>query len=290
MNLNRELLEKQFTGKEIKTRKGNFGASIDYAQVQLVIQRLNDAFDGFWSFKVIEHETQGDEIVVLGELACNGITKQQFGNSKITMTKAGTVLSIGNDLKAAASDSLKKCATMFGVALHLYGHSIPDQPAAPPKPKTETIPTANGNAELPTDEEALIAKYRRQFFAQPKISEMDDAQRHDWLVKYLKVHPTKELTDHDWVRAIELARLQSTPMEFHDENGDKIPPPEDGKKELPYIDDNIGFNGQTKPCTKAQLDCIQKMFESKGFFTNEDVEKWKTAKAGEVIKFLNTQK
>src|SRR5436309_3341261 len=30
------------------------------------------------------------------------------------------LVSLGDDLKAAATDSLKKCATLFGVGLHLY--------------------------------------------------------------------------------------------------------------------------------------------------------------------------
>jgi hypothetical protein len=30
------------------------------------------------------------------------------------------IISLGDDLKAAATDCLKKCATLFGVGLHLY--------------------------------------------------------------------------------------------------------------------------------------------------------------------------
>jgi len=288
MNLNRELLEKQFTGKEIKFRKGNFGASIDYVEVQLVIQRLNDAFDGFWSFKILAHETQGDEIVVLGELSCNGITKQQFGNTKITMTKAGTVLSIGDDFKAAASDSLKKCATMFGVALHLYGDSLPDQPS----PGNPVFPSEEkGNQEPPPPKNKdPYAEYQRKFASYNAIAKLNEKERRDWNLKYIGKESTKDFILDDWIKATELARLQSTPMGFTDSKTGTPLLPTDGKKELPYIDDNIGFNGGTKPCTKAQLDCIQKMFETKGFFTNEDVQKWKTAKASEVIKFLNHQK
>ena len=36
------------------------------------------------------------------------------------MTETGEIVSLADDLKAAATDSLKKCATMLGVGLHLY--------------------------------------------------------------------------------------------------------------------------------------------------------------------------
>ena len=84
MLIDRILLEKQFTKAEIKQRKGNFGHMIDYVDIQLIIQRLNDAFDQLWSFKVIEHEILDNEVIVLGELSTCGITKQQFGSSSIT--------------------------------------------------------------------------------------------------------------------------------------------------------------------------------------------------------------
>ena len=31
-----------------------------------------------------------------------------------------SVISLGDDLKAAATDSLKKCATLFGIGVHMY--------------------------------------------------------------------------------------------------------------------------------------------------------------------------
>lgn len=34
--------------------------------------------------------------------------------------RSNGIISLGDDLKAAATDCLKKCATLFGVGLHLY--------------------------------------------------------------------------------------------------------------------------------------------------------------------------
>src|SRR5688572_1068326 len=113
---NRELLEKPFTNEQIKQRQGAYGDVLDYVEASAIIQRLNDAIEGEWSFSVLEHNVYEDEVVVLGQLTANGVVKTQFGKSRITK-KDQRIVSLGDDLKAAASDSLKKCATLLGVGL-----------------------------------------------------------------------------------------------------------------------------------------------------------------------------
>ncbi len=124
---NRELLEKPFAADQIKQRKGSFGDQLDYIEAATVIQRLNDCFDAEWMFEISEHRILEQEVLVLGRLTARGISKSQFGKSKITRARDDqSIISLGDDLKAAASDSLKKCATLFGIGLHLYldnGHS-----------------------------------------------------------------------------------------------------------------------------------------------------------------------
>jgi len=121
--MNRELLEKPFEPEQIKQRIGTYGTVLDYVEGHTVIKRLNDAFDGKWSFeilrcKILEKE---DEVIVLGRLSADGVIKCQFGSSRITRAKdSGEIISLADDLKAAATDSLKKCATMLGVGLYLY--------------------------------------------------------------------------------------------------------------------------------------------------------------------------
>jgi len=119
--MNRELLEKPFEPEQIKQRKGTYGSMIDYVETHAVIKRLNDAFDANWSFEIVSHEQLNTEVIVLGKLTADGVTKSQFGSNRISTSKQGEVISIGDDLKAAASDSLKKCASLMGVGLHLYG-------------------------------------------------------------------------------------------------------------------------------------------------------------------------
>ena len=120
--MNRELLEKPFEKEQIKQRKGNFGDMIDYVEAHAVIQRLNDSFEGQWSFEIISQENTGTQVIVLGKLIACGYSKSQFGCSSITTnSKTGEIVSLGDDFKAAGSDCLKKCASLFGVGLHLYG-------------------------------------------------------------------------------------------------------------------------------------------------------------------------
>ena len=129
--MNRELLEQPFKPEQIKQRAGAFGQTLQYIEGHAVIQRMNEAFDGQWSFRIKSHDMLESEIIVLGELCAGTSTKTQFGSSTITKSKStGEVLSLADDFKAAATDALKKCATMFGVGLHLYaGQSVESSPS-----------------------------------------------------------------------------------------------------------------------------------------------------------------
>jgi len=121
--MKREILEKPFDPAQIKQRVGTYGKVLDYIEGQSVIQRLNDAFDGGWCFEILRHKIldQTDEVLVLGKLTADNVVKSQFGSSKITRAKdTGEIISLADDLKAAGTDSLKKCATMLGVGLYLY--------------------------------------------------------------------------------------------------------------------------------------------------------------------------
>lgn len=142
--MNRALLEEPFTPEQIKQRKGRNG-TLDYVEGHNVIHRLNEALEGTWSFEIAHHEIREDEVLVLARLSAEGITKMQFGVSQVTREKAtGVPVSLGDDLKAAATDALKKCATFLGVGLHLYG----DRPLAG-RGAALRGPHTNGNGAVP---------------------------------------------------------------------------------------------------------------------------------------------
>ena len=110
-----DVLTRPFDASLVKKRKGPRGKILDYLEAHTVIARLNDAFAGEWSFSVLSHDVSDEEVLVLGELSADGVTKQQFGSK----TREENV-PLGDSAKAAASDALKKCATLFGVGLELY--------------------------------------------------------------------------------------------------------------------------------------------------------------------------
>jgi hypothetical protein len=121
-------LSEGFPASEIKTRKGNFGNTLQYLESSTVIHRLNEIVPE-WNFKVIEHFQEKDEVVVLGEMEISGIVHQQFGCSKITKHKdTGAEISLGDDRKAAVSDAIKKAASMFGVGLSLHSNGSSHPP------------------------------------------------------------------------------------------------------------------------------------------------------------------
>lgn len=121
---------------DIKTRPGRNGQELSYIEGHAVVQRLNEAFDGDWSFKVLSHEVQQTEVVVVGELRAGDLVKQAFGGSELTRTRDGKVVSVADDLKSAATDSLKKAATLLGVGLHLYGaDDVPEDKPVPTGPR-----------------------------------------------------------------------------------------------------------------------------------------------------------
>jgi hypothetical protein len=144
------MLEKPFPAEQIKQRAGSFGKSLDYIEGHAVIQRLNDAFDGQWSFEIVSHEVLESEVIVRGKLTAEGISKVQFGSSQVTRHKeTKEVISLADDLKAAATDALKKAATLFGVGLHLYAGKAVGSDAnnsAQPRADMKLVDTgSNGN-------------------------------------------------------------------------------------------------------------------------------------------------
>ena len=119
--MNRETLERPFAPEQIKRRHGTNEDELDYIEGCAVIQRLNECFEAEWIFEIQEHRVFDDEVVVLGKLTAQAASKSQFGKSRVTKSKKdNSIISLGDDLKAAATDCLKKCATLFGVGLHLY--------------------------------------------------------------------------------------------------------------------------------------------------------------------------
>jgi hypothetical protein len=167
--MNRELLARPFGPEQIKQRQGSFGQTLDYVSGYTVIERLNEAFESLWSFEIVQHEIQQDEVIVIGKLTAEGIVKTQFGSSGITRAKeTGDIISLADDLKSATTDSLKKCSTLFGVGLHLYAdkadrqstdHTDNDKPKDTSKGGNGgNGSNGNGNGRLTSKQHSFLLK------------------------------------------------------------------------------------------------------------------------------------
>ncbi len=129
-DINREALEQPFPENLIRSRKGAVGKSFSYVEGSEYVRRLNEVFESAWSYTVEQHSIRDSEVIVLGRLTAGNVVKCAFGGSSITINREGEIISIADDLKAAATDSLKKAASLLGVGLSLYSSDQPTETAS----------------------------------------------------------------------------------------------------------------------------------------------------------------
>lgn len=154
-----ELIEKEFDRSLIKSRKGRSGMTLSYVETSEYIKRLNAVFDYNWSFEIVDEKIEDGFVIVRGKLTADGITKMQFGTSQVTVGRDnGEVLSLGDDLKAAGSDCLKKCSSLFGIGLHLYNGADDNGSGSGGNGKGMNKPSGNKGNDLAT--KAQLAKIK----------------------------------------------------------------------------------------------------------------------------------
>lgn len=200
--MNREVLCRPFAPEQIRTRPGRNGQQLSYIETHCVISRLNEGCD-HWDFEILEHAVHDDECVVLAKLTADGVVKSAFGGSSLTVDNQGRVLSLADDLKAAASDALKKCASLLGVGLELYG-----APPTKPAPKQNTAANTNGghggsgNGAEPADRitskqlAAIHAACRRLEVSKDDLQELVNERFHRPKLEYLTKAEASSVLDH----------------------------------------------------------------------------------------------
>ena len=114
--------------EHIYRRPGKGGQAFDYVTGSYIEKVLNFVFAWNWDFEIVEHGLVEGHIWVKGRLTVRGtkpgesISKMQFGRAEVKYLKGTkTMLDYGNDLKAASTDALKKCASLLGIASDIYG-------------------------------------------------------------------------------------------------------------------------------------------------------------------------
>ncbi|MEQ8225002.1 MAG: Rad52/Rad22 family DNA repair protein [Candidatus Eremiobacterota bacterium] len=129
-----ELLLKEFPKDQIKYRPGRSGKQITYVEIYSVIDRLNEAFNCKWCWELKSYDITDKQIYCLGRLTVRIddelVIKETFGG-KYNLNNSN----VGDDLKAASSDALKKAASLLGIGLYFHK----DEQEISPKQNNEKI-------------------------------------------------------------------------------------------------------------------------------------------------------
>lgn len=117
-------------------RPAKGGGNWTYIKSSYVRKVLDGVFGFNWNFDIETTLAEAFEIAKLtkvcvvkgtltGKVSVDGewleIRKTQFGRSEVKFKRESTEpLDFGNDMKAATSDCLKKCASLFGIGADVY--------------------------------------------------------------------------------------------------------------------------------------------------------------------------
>jgi len=154
---------------DIRYRQGRGGRKFPYTDTAYVIRTLNLSFNWNWDFVVDNEDVfyvneKPFEVKCRGRLtvrmAGNEITKTQFGCQPIEFLQdKETPVSVGDAFKGAASDALKKCASLLGIALDLYDSDSDintGKVAQPPRPAQDAATDRGKPAGKETNGEKKI--------------------------------------------------------------------------------------------------------------------------------------
>lgn len=116
---------------KIKSRPAKGGGEWDYVAGSYVTQVLNSLFGFDWNFTITTSMDEALKTASTGTVVVQGrlevrigdryIIKEQYGRKEVAFKK-GTKepLDFGNDMKAAATDAKKKCASELGLFADVY--------------------------------------------------------------------------------------------------------------------------------------------------------------------------
>lgn len=152
----------------VKERPAKGGGKWNYVSGVYVKKVLNLLSGWDWDFEVVKFsiEREAKQCIVHGRLTIRlggkEIKKEQFGCCDIKVRKSdGSYLDLGNDLKAATTDCLKKCSSELGVAGDIYGG----------------------------EEFREVTVIEKETFGEKHVKEMGSCMNREELVLYYDTHP-----------------------------------------------------------------------------------------------------
>ena len=104
----------------VYSRPAKGGGRWSYVTGSYIEKVLNYTFGWAWDFEIIKEEEKYGQVIVLGRP-----DRARHVQPRDIKFKKDTKISLdyGNDVKAAATDSLKKCASLLGIASDIYGNT-----------------------------------------------------------------------------------------------------------------------------------------------------------------------
>jgi hypothetical protein len=97
-------------------------AGFDYIKGHTAIDRLIQATGEVgWSFRIVNTVHSPGSVALQGELTIGGDTRTDWGQASTTNNPNEELF------KACQTDTIKRCARMFGVALELYGDMVDEE-------------------------------------------------------------------------------------------------------------------------------------------------------------------
>lgn len=191
----RTLMQATTPPEFIKERIARGGKQARYVEGGYVVARLNQIFGAInWDFDIVDKEITPSEVWVRGKLTIkdhkNGytISKSQFGTHE---RHQGVPL--GDTLKAAATDSMKKCASLFGVALDVYWQQL-----------DQNNHTGDTKVRVEPQTPAEKKEQKKSVFqlSKDKIAQENDKQI---LMQWAqKIHESKQFTTDEKIELIKL--------------------------------------------------------------------------------------
>lgn len=181
---------------EIRYRQGRGGRKFPYTDTAYVIRTLNLSFNWDWDF-VVDNE----DVFYLNErpfeVKCRGRLTVRMGGNEITKTQFGcqpieflqdkeTPVSVGDAFKGAASDALKKCASLLGVALDLYDSDSDINTGKRPATQAKTVgvePVHQAEEVKPTNGGKKEIDPMTRFWLEVKAAGMERQKGLDILAK-----------------------------------------------------------------------------------------------------------
>lgn len=173
-----EILTREIPKDALKKRTGGGGKQLVYAPGDVIIRRLINATNNQFSVSILDIT----EKIISGQtmltarvcLTIPGLGSREHLGVQLVSERGGEDL-----VKGCITDAIKKCATLFGVALELYGADYEDYSDAR-EPEASGLAKARAAAAVPPSRPALVINPTNQAMPAPNNAMPALAPTTDW--------------------------------------------------------------------------------------------------------------